>query len=431
MTDTPTTTVMTDDGSRTVTIAPATADDRTLKSLSASSVTTFEECPQKWKSLYLDRVPSESGDAATLGTLVHAVLEAYVKNGHHKADPSMFEVPSVILADYLKVLYPSHFSTDKFMSDAQRMLMNWLSRSLDDYWENRTVLSTETKESFTLSASLDGVEHSVPFNYIWDRADRIEHDGTYDIEVVDYKSWRKPLGPDAVRGKTQTGSYALAAHLKYPNARRIWVTMDQLRYDQVSVCYTAEEAEAMHDKLRAVLRQIIYYIESNNFPEKLGPGCQYCPRKQVCSLLRRTDDVKGAIATGDPARVAGALYEAQAKYKAQAMVVAELEEWLLREAQERDEVSFEAGDFKIDLKLSSRRSIRDHEEMADVVGADIMRREGTLTMAVVDKLLKGKDLTVSQKNALKGLIVRNWSADPKVELTAGAALTPMDDDLLS
>ena len=53
-----------------------------LKSLSASSAETYENCPAQWKANYVDGrdVQDVASSAANLGTACHAALEAAVKD---------------------------------------------------------------------------------------------------------------------------------------------------------------------------------------------------------------------------------------------------------------------------------------------------------------------------------------------------------------
>src|SRR5210317_1029264 len=49
------------------------------KYMSPSSISTFQQCPLKFKFSRLDKLPSESTEAQVLGSFVHEVLEELFK----------------------------------------------------------------------------------------------------------------------------------------------------------------------------------------------------------------------------------------------------------------------------------------------------------------------------------------------------------------
>lgn len=64
---------------------------------SPTKITTFLECPRKWAWKYVAKIESPSGAGAELGTRVHAVLEAYLRDGKmpdHVADPQAAKIAS-------------------------------------------------------------------------------------------------------------------------------------------------------------------------------------------------------------------------------------------------------------------------------------------------------------------------------------------------
>lgn len=66
------------------------SEDSGLKApeyLSASSISTFRQCPQKFKFNKIDLIPDEPGEAAIMGNFVHDVLEEM-----YKADPDLRDV---------------------------------------------------------------------------------------------------------------------------------------------------------------------------------------------------------------------------------------------------------------------------------------------------------------------------------------------------
>lgn len=54
------------------------------RSLSFSSASTWRQCPARWHRRYVQKLPTKSGRAADIGTIVHGAIERFLGN-----DPSM------------------------------------------------------------------------------------------------------------------------------------------------------------------------------------------------------------------------------------------------------------------------------------------------------------------------------------------------------
>lgn len=57
------------------------AFERRMKVLSASQIDTYRDCPRKWAYQYLESLRAPPRESAALGTRVHEILEAYLRDG--------------------------------------------------------------------------------------------------------------------------------------------------------------------------------------------------------------------------------------------------------------------------------------------------------------------------------------------------------------
>ena len=57
-----------------------------VKHFSASSASTYLQCPAKWKYRYIDRLPETKSEALEKGTMVHKALERYWTGGYGKPE---------------------------------------------------------------------------------------------------------------------------------------------------------------------------------------------------------------------------------------------------------------------------------------------------------------------------------------------------------
>lgn len=399
-----------------------------LKSLSASSAQMFEDCPSRWNAEYHGRADQIGGAPAKKGTVVHATLEEWVKNDFHVNPP---ERPEQAIELIYGGHYEKYFSDTAEYDDGLEMVLGWLKRT---DWSGRKVIETEVKKSFLLHPFLDdqfvgGNDTatpiiSIPFNYIFDRIDEVQADEP-TIEVTDYKTWRRPISAEALHHKVQAKSYALAASLEYPWAEHVWVTMDQLRHDPVSVKFKRRELEEFHAYLERIAERILS-MDPDEAPEILNHDCNYCVRKLNCAALATNRQAGGTLGNLDDI-VKAALLRDKVAMRAAGLksLLEEIDTFILNDMQRRDEVEVtlpnpanDAQVVNITLNLSKRRQIS-AERACKIVGPDVLARYGTLGIGVVDKLLKkdNLELTQQQKDELTKLITVKWGDEPTANVT--------------
>jgi len=366
-------------------------------SLSATAIKAFEQCEAMFKATYIDRVREASGAAADLGTAVHNSCEEWVKTGQAFLDGSL----DSLLADFDRQAV--QFGLDETMvKDGRAMLKNFYARWVEA--PPHEVVAVEVKESFTIKSSSG---RTVEINYIWDRGDRHPNG---DIEVVDYKTWRRVVDAEEMRQLAQVRIYALSAAIKFKAEEppAIWVTYDQMRTAPVSVKFTKEDNRATWNYLKEVYERI---LASDGTREQVGEGCRYCVRKADCKSLMR------AIQAGniqklrmDPELAATRLAELKASKNAVDALISELEEFMeeLLEEHEVPELAFDSG---VVVKMTVRKSRKpEMERIARVVGPEIMARYPSgMSLPDLDTLLAGEELDDDTKVQVRRLITTTVS----------------------
>jgi RecB family exonuclease len=371
------------------------------KTLSASAVQAYLECPARFQAEYIDRARMPSGTAAGLGTACHTATEAWVMDGHYLKDYSTKQAKDVMTAIYDEA-YWREFSDAERYDEGKGLVMDWLARQ---DWSDRTVISTEEKLSFTIKTSSGQL---IQFNYIMDRLDK-RNDGTY--EVVDYKSLMQPLQPEELKQKVQARIYALAIQLQHPEAERIWVTFDMLRYDPVGVAFSRDENRATYVWLVKLVERI---LADPGTSETLGDGCRYCVRKNVCTALAAHINAGGPLGISDIDEAAKKFYEIDHAIKALELQKGELEHVLLTHMRETEMLEEGRGEHVVCVTVSARRNVDDQLVRA-VIGDELMAANGSMTMGKFDNLMKGDKITDSQKAELKRIVTRAFG-DPKIKV---------------
>jgi len=351
-----------------------------LKTLSASSAKLFESCPSSWRTRYAredgKRPAEQAGDAALLGTVVHATFETWVADGHHMHPYSDTEALDMILEIY-EDKYWHEFSHAERFEAGKEMVVNWLQR-MD--WTGRTNITTERKSSFNIKTS----QGTLPVYYVFDRIDRLS-DGT--IEVVDYKSGVRNVYADTLRNDIQARIYALAAQIEHPEAERIWVTFDMLRYSQVGVSFTKSENRQTLRYLEKLAERI---IAESGYTETINPGCRWCVRRHVCETVSAHMDEGGPLAYSDIEDLAGRRERYALAIKAIEVMIADMDGAILDYAEDMELDEFTAGDVKVNVSASKSRKV-DAETLTEALGddfAEFVKSYGGLGVRNVDKAIK-------------------------------------------
>ncbi|MET7600515.1 PD-(D/E)XK nuclease family protein [Streptomyces sp. NPDC005481] len=248
-------------------------------SLSPSRAGDFMQCPLLYRFRVIDKLPEKPSEAATRGTLVHAVLER------------LFDAPATErTAPRAKSLIPGQWDrlretrpevVELFADDPEgERLARWLGEAerLVERWftlEDPTRLEPAERELF-VEASLDS---GLRLRGIIDRVDVAP---TGEVRIVDYKTGKAPRPEYAEGALFQMKFYALVVwRLKGVVPRRLQLVYlgsgDVLTYDPV-----VADLERVERKLLALWEAIREATETGDWRPRPTKLCGWCDHRAVC-----------------------------------------------------------------------------------------------------------------------------------------------------
>ncbi|MCX4702112.1 RecB family exonuclease [Streptomyces sp. NBC_01352] len=248
-------------------------------SLSPSRAGDFMQCPLLYRFRVIDRLPEKPSEAATRGTLVHAVLER------------LFDAPAAErTAPRAKSLIPGQWDrlretrpevVELFADDPDgERLARWLGEAerLVERWftlEDPTRLEPAERELF-IEARLDS---GLKLRGIIDRVDVAP---TGEVRIVDYKTGKAPRPEYAEGALFQMKFYALVVwRLKNVIPRRLQLVYlgsgDVLTYDPVLA-----DLERVERKLHALWEAIREATESGDWRPRPTKLCGWCDHQAHC-----------------------------------------------------------------------------------------------------------------------------------------------------
>ncbi|MEU3144878.1 MULTISPECIES: RecB family exonuclease [unclassified Streptomyces] len=248
-------------------------------SLSPSRAGDFMQCPLLYRFRVIDRLPEKPSEAATRGTLVHAVLER------------LFDAPAAErTAPRAKALVPEQWDrlresrpevAELFAEDpGGERLARWLAEAeqLVERWfglEDPSRLEPAERELF-VEAELDS---GLRLRGIIDRVDVAP---TGEVRIVDYKTGKAPRPEYAEGALFQMKFYALVVwRLKRVIPRRLQLVYlgsgDVVTYDPVRA-----DLERVERKLLALWEAIRQATETGDWRPRPTKLCGWCDHQAHC-----------------------------------------------------------------------------------------------------------------------------------------------------
>lgn len=210
-----------------------------LIDMSFSRIENYLSCASKFFYTYILKEERLFGPAATLGNVIHAVLEDTV-DGEGSLDLlEMLQLMEVHRED----LDPDHLIGEELMSAGSIMLSEFVDRHGT---EKITVIEREMSFNFVLGSGLFR-------GFI----DRVEDGGAAGIRFTDWKSGKFEVTQKGIENNLQLGIYALAIAQLYPG-RPIYGELYYLRSGKrKGHQFTPENIEAVEARLLDIVDGII------------------------------------------------------------------------------------------------------------------------------------------------------------------------------
>lgn len=226
-----------------------------LIEMSYSRISTYDMCPAKYFYSYIMEEPREFAAAATLGNVVHEVLENHV--GAPLSLAEMLESYRLARSKYDPL---KQIPTD-LIDVGTELLQEFVDRHED---ESIPVVAKEMPFDFVLgTAYLRG--------YI-DRVDRLSQDV---IEVVDYKTGKWQEAKKHIHRNIQLSIYFLALTLLFPEVNEFRTGLYYLRTGKtIGHTFYRDDIPEVSARVNETITKIIddpYYKYTDNFR-----FCSFC-----------------------------------------------------------------------------------------------------------------------------------------------------------
>jgi len=256
---------------------------RRLYPCTPTRLTSWLDCPRRYRMTYLDRPPAPKGPPwahNSLGASVHNALAGWWRLP--RAGRTVAAAGDLLEGGWIDQGYVSDAQSARFRQGARRMVERY-TEALDPAAEplgvERTV-ATRT-EQIVLSGRIDRLD------------ERRGPGGDTELAVVDYKTGKRPLTTGNARTSMPLALYALAAaRMFHAVCRRVelhhlptattaaWEHSDEGIARQLRRAESiAAECAGADERFRAGLATAEV---DGVFPPRPGPACGWCDYRQLC-----------------------------------------------------------------------------------------------------------------------------------------------------
>jgi len=254
-----------------------------MATYSNSRVSTYENCPYKYKLQYIDKKKPDSPTTieAFMGSMVHETLEHLYKLKKFKK-----RVAKASLIKFYRDLWEKNYSKDilivkeekeKVCSENYRKMGE---KYISDYYErmkpfeDMTILGLETMDRMTLP---DGNQWHV-------RIDKLGCDKEGNYFVCDYKTNARMKDQEEADEDRQLALYSIWVKDKFKDAKSVKLIWHMLAFDKDAI---SERTDEQLKKLQQDVMDKIKEIENaKEFPRNQTALCDYCGFKEECPSFK-------------------------------------------------------------------------------------------------------------------------------------------------
>ncbi len=248
-----------------------------MPTFSNSRLSTYEQCPLKYKYQYIDKIKVEEAKTveAFMGSCVHETLEKLyrdLKLQKHNTLEELLEYYNDQWAknwsDDIKIVR-KEYTADNYRKTGEKCITDYYNRYAP--FKER-VLGIETVEYINLDP-----EGQFKWNV---RMDRLDYEGEGKYEIHDYKTAGSLPKQEQADEDRQLALYSLWVKENFKDAQSIELVWHYLAFDrELRSERTAEQLENLREETLKAVKKI---VSAEEFPAKESNLCNWCEYQSIC-----------------------------------------------------------------------------------------------------------------------------------------------------
>ena len=250
-----------------------------MATYSNSRLTTFEQCRQKYKFSYIDKIETETRTTveAFMGSRVHQALEKLYSDLKYQKLNSLKEI-----LKYYHDIWNKEWSDDILIVKKQYSANNYKKmgeKYITDYYNTyspfnqMTIIGLETQDMLRLP---DGSHYHV-------RIDKLGCVG-HVYYVCDYKTNSQLKDQEEADSDRQLAMYSIWVKDRFKDAKKVVLLWHMLAFNKE---VTSERSDKELKELQKDTVAVIKAIEKcKEYPTNVTSLCNYCSYKSICPSFK-------------------------------------------------------------------------------------------------------------------------------------------------
>lgn len=245
---------------------------------SHSRLSCYEQCPQKYKFQYTDKIKIEVKESIEvyLGRRVHETLEKLYRNIQYRKLNTLEELLGFLRDKWnrnwnnsIEIVKREH-GPDEYLKMAEKYITDYYNRykpfnhGRTIALEKRILIDLDGSGNYRLIAYVDRITKSL--------------DGYYEIH--DYKTSSRLPSLGRIKNDRQLALYSIGVKERYPDVKDVRLIWHFLKFDkEIDSIRTEEELEEL--KLD-IIKRIDEIENAVEFPADPSRLCNWCMFKPIC-----------------------------------------------------------------------------------------------------------------------------------------------------
>jgi len=254
-----------------------------MATYSHSRVSTFEQCPYKYKLQYIEKAEPDIPETIELfmGKRVHETLEKLYKDKKFKK-----LVSKATLLKFYNDEWEKEYSNDILVVKEGLSAENYRKmgkKFIEDYYDKYkpfdqlTILDLETQDRMTLK---DGSQWHV-------RIDKFACDDKGNYYVCDYKTNNKMKDQEEADADRQLAMYSIWVKDKFKDCKSVKLIWHMLAFNKEAISErTDEQLKKLEEEVIALIKKIEQATKDKDFPTHVTALCNYCGFKSQCPSFK-------------------------------------------------------------------------------------------------------------------------------------------------
>jgi len=246
---------------------------------SHSKLSSFEQCPLKYKFRYIDKIIPEIEQTIEgfLGNMVHETLEWIYHEVKKGNIPDLDTVIDFYINKWNKC-YNKDIKITRLDCDAEYYFNQGIKFVIDYFMSNSPFKDDTIEMEYRILVPLDSEGRYMVQGYI----DRLVHNKETNIfEIHDYKTGNTMKSQEELDSDRQLALYSIGIKKMFPNVKDVHLVWHYLAYNKkMKSSRTDEELE----ELKQDIINLINKIESaSEFPACQSALCNWCEYQNLCN----------------------------------------------------------------------------------------------------------------------------------------------------